>query len=301
MLMEIIQIIVMQVLLPAAFIYELWRNKSKNKLDWIILLLFTIVFITWVFLSGRWDWIGYYLRYIWLIILIPAFYFSWKKARDLPFRSPLKTRQKFSRGLYIVLLLVFGTYNVFIFSSYTTQAEAINLSFPLKEGNYYVAHGGSTTIMNYHNAHAPQQYAVDIVSLNNFGARASGLYPKDLEKYAIHGDILYGTCAGEVVEVRDGLPDLTPPEMDPEHPEGNYVGLVCEGTDAVIYIAHMQEGSVAVDEGETIEEGQPIGVVGNSGNTSEPHLHIHAEKDGVGIPIEFDGEFLTRNNIVRSN
>ncbi|WP_164667467.1 M23 family metallopeptidase [Virgibacillus doumboii] len=301
MLLPIIQVIAIQIVLPAVFIYDLWRARSENRLDWIIQLLFTVVSITWLFLSGRWDWTGYYFKYIWLILLIPAVYFSWRKTRDLPFRTTLKTGQKFSRGIYIVLLLVFGMYNVNVFSGYTTSDDAIDLSFPLQEGTYYVLHGGSSTQLNYHNAYEPQQYALDVNALNNLGFRANGLYPKELDKYVIHGDTLYAPCTGEVVETRDGLPDLTPPEMNPDQPEGNYVGLVCEGTEAVVYIAHMQEGSVAAEEGNSIQEGQPIGAVGNSGNTSEPHLHIHAEKDGIGIPITFDGEFLTRNELVRSN
>lgn len=46
-------------------------------------------------------------------------------------------------------------------------------------------------------------------------------------------------------------------------------------------------------------EVKQVGAVGNSGNTTEPHLHIHAEKDEEGIPIRFDGRFLVRNNLVR--
>src|SRR5699024_12363154 len=83
---------------------------------------------------------------------------------------------------------------------------------------------------------------------------------------------------------------------DPEHATGNYVALGCE--DAIIYIAHMKENSVKVSEGEAVQEGQQIGLVGNSGNTSEPHLHIHAEKDGIGIPLRFDGKFFVRNYLV---
>ncbi|QKY70610.1 M23 family metallopeptidase [Lentibacillus sp. CBA3610] len=301
MILPILQVIVIHIVLPAYFIYELWRIKTKNRLDWIIILLFNITFITWLFLSGSWDWIGYYFKYIWPVLLIPAIYFSWQKTKDLPFRTTLKTGQKFSRGIYIFLLLVFGLYNLNIFSGYTTSDDPINLSFPLQEGTYYVGHGGSSTQLNYHNAYEPQAYAIDIVALNSFGFRANGLYPKELNQYTIHGDTLFAPCAGEITEMRDGLPDMIPPEMNPEQPEGNYVGLGCQGTEAVVYIAHMQEDSVAVDEGDTVQAGQPIGTVGNSGNTSEPHLHIHAEKDGVGIPIEFNGEFLTRNDLVRTN
>lgn len=50
--------------------------------------------------------------------------------------------------------------------------------------------------------------------------------------------------------------------------------------------------------GENLQKGQKIGLVGNSGNTTEPHLHMHAEKDGVGVPIQFDGRFLVRNSLV---
>jgi murein DD-endopeptidase MepM/ murein hydrolase activator NlpD len=63
-----------------------------------------------------------------------------------------------------------------------------------------------------------------------------------------------------------------------------------------------------VSVGDIIKKGQPMARIGNSGHTSEPHLHIHAIsgtdtskiiKGGNGIPIYFDGKFLTRNDIVR--
>jgi murein DD-endopeptidase MepM/ murein hydrolase activator NlpD len=54
-----------------------------------------------------------------------------------------------------------------------------------------------------------------------------------------------------------------------------------------------------VAEGDNVKEMDPIGLVGNSGNSSEPHVHIHAEKDGIGIPIKFNDQFLIRNNLIR--
>ncbi|MEZ7171746.1 M23 family metallopeptidase [Sporosarcina sp. OR05] len=65
-------------------------------------------------------------------------------------------------------------------------------------------------------------------------------------------------------------------------------------------MAHMKEGSVAVAKGDTVTTGQLLGKVGNSGNTSEPHLHIHAELDGKGVPLTFDGRFLVRNQLVKT-
>lgn len=296
MTFAIIQLFIFQLVLPAVFIFTLWKGRYNSKLHWLIQALFAIMYITWTFFSGRWDWLGYYLRFIWLILLVLTLFRSWVHAKQLPFRVPTRTKNKFSLGFEMLIMLVFALYNVFVLNSYFTKDEAIQLSFPLKDGAYYIAHGGSNEMMNYHNTHEPQQYALDISKLNKFGTRANGLYPKSLEKYEIYGETLYSPCTGEVLETRNDLPNLIPPEADPEHATGNYVVLSCENV--VIYIAHMKQNSVKVSEGEMIQEGQQIGLVGNSGNTSEPHLHIHAERDGVGIPMQFDGKFMVRNQLV---
>ena len=63
-----------------------------------------------------------------------------------------------------------------------------------------------------------------------------------------------------------------------------------------------------VTVGEIVTTGDPLGEVGNSGNTSEPHLHIHAERggepgvilDGNSVPITIEGRFLVRNSVFRS-
>nr|WP_245547589.1 M23 family metallopeptidase [Nocardia brevicatena] len=48
----------------------------------------------------------------------------------------------------------------------------------------------------------------------------------------------------------------------------------------MICLSHLRRGSVMVAEGQFVEAGERIGVVGNSGNPSESHLHIHAECEG---------------------
>lgn len=294
----IIQLIFIQLILPAVFIYSLWKGIFQSKLEWMIQSLFTIVYTTWLFFSAQWDWFSYYLRYVWLIFLFLALYKSWKRIRPLPNRSKLNRKQKWSLGINAFLLIIFGAYNVLMFSGYSTKDQAIELEFPLKNGMYYIHHGGNHVLINYHNAYPAQGYALDIVKLNKFGQRAAGIYPQQLDKYVIYGDKLYSPCNGEVLEARDHLPDLTPPDADPDRPKGNFVNIKCEGEEASIYIAHIQEGSVDVEAGDLVQKGQQIGLVGNSGNTTEPHLHIHAEKDGESVPMRFNGKFLKRNNIV---
>lgn len=296
---SIIFVFVLHLIVPAAILFSLWKGPFHSRLDWLIQLLFTFMFILWIFFAGSWDWVGYYFRYVWIGLFILVLFPSWKKARILPFRVSPKKGIFFSRALNIVLILVFGMYNVFVFSSFSTDDQAMELSFPLKEGTYYIGHGGNHPQMNYHNAYLDQQYALDIVKLNNFGTRASGIYPEDLEKYAIYGDTLFSPCHGEVLEAVGDLPDQIPPATDRDNITGNYVALQCENEEATLYMAHMKENSVLVKEGDTVQAGEEIGAVGNSGNTTEPHLHIHAEIDGEGIPILFDGKFLVRNHLVR--
>ncbi len=54
-------------------------------------------------------------------------------------------------------------------------------------------------------------------------------------------------------------------------------------------------------EGARVEAGDLLGLAGNSGNTSEPHLHIHAvdAATGLGVPMAFDGRVPLRNRLFR--
>ncbi len=79
--------------------------------------------------------------------------------------------------------------------------------------------------------------------------------------------------------------------------------MQCDRAD--VLLAHLQRGSLTVRAGETVEVGQAIAKIGHSGNTTEPHLHIHARKentgksllDGEAMPITFSNRFLARNSL----
>lgn len=73
-----------------------------------------------------------------------------------------------------------------------------------------------------------------------------------------------------------------------------------------ILLGHLRQGSVVVSVGQSVVSGTPLGEVGNSGNTTQPHLHIHAERGGPEtsilenepVPVTYDDRFLVRNSIV---
>jgi hypothetical protein len=156
-----------------------------------------------------------------------------------------------------------------------------------------------------HHASPSQKYALDIVRLNGVGSRAAGVYPSRLDRYAIFGSGVCSPCAGVVAEVVGDLPDLEPGHMDRCNLAGNYVMIKHDDADISVILAHLMRNSLTVQPGDRVRAGQLLGKVGNSGNTSEPHLHIHAKRggtsviDGVGVPIRFDGRWLARNSVVR--
>ncbi len=110
-----------------------------------------------------------------------------------------------------------------------------------------------------------------------------------LEGYGCYGTPLLAPATGTVVAAHDGEPDKTPgaQAMDTATPMGNYVGLRLE-SGTYLLLAHLRPGSLSVQVGDEVAEGQPLGQCGNSGNTSEPHVHIHHQRqDPNHFPVGF--------------
>lgn len=187
------------------------------------------------------------------------------------------------------------------------------LSSPLGPGVYLVANGGTAPSINAHATLLDQSVAqhrpywgtahgVDLVALDRWGLRADGIMPAEPGRYVIFGRSVIAPCTGEVITAVNGLPDLLVPQVDHVHLAGNHVILRCQGAD--ILLGHFRNGSLLVKAGQTLVVGQPIAQVGNSGNTSEPHLHISAMQpgtpdapfSGAPIPITVDGRYLVRND-----
>jgi murein DD-endopeptidase MepM/ murein hydrolase activator NlpD len=99
---------------------------------------------------------------------------------------------------------------------------------------------------------------------------------------------------GTIVAARDDLPDNTPP-VDPPEPAldelvGNSVVEDIGGGRFAVY-AHLQHHGVAVHVGDRVRRGEVLGQVGNSGGSSEPHLHFHL-MDAAGGASALDANAL---------
>lgn len=216
-----------------------------------------------------------------------------------------------------IFCLLGGSASLFITKSLAGRglpedAAVIDLSFPMGPGIYLVANGGSDAVINAHfltldpkterqAAYRGQSYAVDFIKINALGFRAAGWRPRNPDAYAIFGQPVLAPCDGQVIQSRDGQVDMVVPEMDHSQIEGNHVTLQCG--DVAVFLGHLRQGSVSVSQGDEVVRGDRVGEAGNSGQTGEPHLHIHAQRlpssgpmlSGDPLYLTLDGIFPIRN------
>lgn len=175
------------------------------------------------------------------------------------------------------------------------SADAVDVAFPLR-GEWLAGQAGRSILTNHHTLGGDQGYAVDLVRRLPGGTTRSG--PKDdLEAYAAFGEPVRAPVAGTVVRLVTDLPDQPIGSTDRRNLAGNHVVLRL-ASDRFVLLAHLRQGSVPVRLGQAVEAGAMIGQVGNSGNTSEPHLHLQAmtaAEGGQALRLRFQGVQLTRN------
>ena len=168
------------------------------------------------------------------------------------------------------------------------------------DGAWTVVWGGATLAQNYHASTRDQRFALDLLVVVD-GATHRG--PALADHFAFGRPIL-APADGTVVEAVDGLPDLAPGTRDPEHAMGNHV-VIDHGNGEYSFLCHLQNGSVRVRLGQMTKSGDVIGKCGNSGNTSEPHLHYHLQNsprpfDGDGLPPAFSGYVADGKPVARA-
>jgi hypothetical protein len=171
------------------------------------------------------------------------------------------------------------------FLDYQTKAD---LRLPV-DGEWMVYWGGRDIAQNYHAADPGQRFALDLVVVRD-GQTHSG-DPARLESYHCWGQPILAPAPGTVVAAVDGLPDQPIGQTDPANPAGNHV-VIDFGGGEFGFLAHLRSGSLRLKAGDLVTTGQEIGDCGNSGNTSEPHLHFHLQTtptlgQGDGLPAQF--------------
>ena len=188
------------------------------------------------------------------------------------------------------------------FLDYQTRTR---LSPPF-EGEWFVFWGGRTLEQNHHAGSRSQRFAHDVTIMKDGRTYAGD--GKKLEDYHCYGQPVLAPAAGTVVWLEDGHPDQAIGSSDPSHPIGNGV-IIDHGQGEFSLLAHFQPGSIEVRKGDAVRSRQPIARCGNSGNTSEPHLHYQLQngptpEDVDGLPAFFgdlvvDGKEVERAELLR--
>lgn len=154
------------------------------------------------------------------------------------------------------------------------ERNITKLILPFKE-EWTVFWGGDTREQNYHIDSPAQKGAFDMIITNedNKSYKTDGAKNED---YYAFGKELIAPCEGEIVLVVDGIKDNSPGEMNPNYVPGNSVVLKTENEEYLLF-AHFKQHSIVVKQGQQVKQGDLLGLCGNSGNSSEPHLHLHIQ------------------------
>lgn len=167
----------------------------------------------------------------------------------------------------------------------------ITVRWPLKEKTI-VGCGGDTIQTNApHAIWASERWAYDLV------IEPANIDSKNLRDYGIYDKEIIAPVSGIIVAAYDEENDILPNTEEFLSMEGNHVYIKIDETGTFLLLNHLKKGSVLVKVGEHVKEGDIIGKVGNSGSTSEPHLHIQHQRQNPtktiypifaeGLPLYF--------------
>jgi len=156
-----------------------------------------------------------------------------------------------------------------------------------------------------------QRFAIDFARIGPDGKPFTGKGSNNQDHHGWGAEVI-AVADGVVAAALDGMPDGTPTlersaqnsnPPDLESAVGNWVALEV-GPGRYAHYVHLQSGSLRVRAGDRVRRGQVIGLLGNSGNSTGPHLHFQVT-DGPsplgseGVPYVFNR--FSRDGVVHVN
>jgi hypothetical protein len=181
----------------------------------------------------------------------------------------------------------------------TSDRSPLVIGPPLAGPNWIAGNGLETQKLNMHSnvvipvggrLNAAEEYGIDFMRIDPSIPATYDGDPTRNESYLAFGEPLLAVADATVVSVVSDRPDITPrqlPQLEAlSQATGNAVVLDL-GDGVYALYAHMQEGSATVEVGDEVKRGDVIGNLGNSGNTSEAHLHFQLQR----------GPLLTADNV----
>lgn len=161
-------------------------------------------------------------------------------------------------------------------------------------GKWTVFNGGADKALSHSWDIIPQRYAYDFIIMDDEGKSFRG-DSKNLQSYYCYGEDVIAPADGIVVKVsnkhRDSRVTGTKVFCDTWDIRGNFI-VIKHAEKEFSVVAHLIPGSIPQQVGDKVKQGEVIGKCGNSGNTSEPHIHFQLQSGksffaSAGLPISF--------------
>lgn len=194
------------------------------------------------------------------------------------------------------------------------ERAAVDVALPFT-GRWLVQNSPARRVPSHGTDLLGSRYAIDFVAVDERGRTAATrdwrtlLATEPPDRYVGFGLPVLAPGEGTVVGVHDGEPDhhgrrsqltLVPYLLGqagrlrrgPPALAGNHVIVALAGTGVFAVLAHLQRGSIDVRPGQRVTAGRQVARCGNSGNSTEPHLHLQL-MDGPdpsvarGVPVTF--------------
>lgn len=174
---------------------------------------------------------------------------------------------------------------------------ALSVGPPMRGSGWLAANGPSNNSLHRRavivlngRTYFPERFAIDWVKMGQDGVTFAG-DPSKNESYLAYNSEILAAADGQVVTVLDGIPDNIPQQAPAvtitlESIAGNHIVQNLGDGRYAVY-AHLIPGSSLVKPGDRVRRGQVIGRLGNSGNSTEPHLHFQVMNDPQ--PLASDG------------
>lgn len=204
------------------------------------------------------------------------------------------------------------------------ERQAVDASYPFT-GRWLVQNSPANRVPSHGTALYATAYAIDFVPIAEAGGSASitirALFaPEAPERFPGFGRPILAPVGGRVVTVRDdapdhrafrGLPSLWYAMTQRSRITAGWAALagnhlmIEAGTGVVVALCHLRQGSIRVQPGDGVAMGDPLAECGNSGNSTEPHLHVQAMSDtdptsARALPMSFNRALPRSGSIVGS-
>lgn len=257
----------------------------------VITLFYHLLFLFGI--EGTWRLIVYYFAPFFIAIIAVIFFIVGviRSIRKKPYLGAYRLIGLL--GLLFFPLSYFyradyaGTFFNAYPSSHDGKISEVKFEIPI-DTTLTVAWGGKSLNENYHVTEPDQRWAYDLfVMRDGFSFKGDST---NLANYFCYGLPIIAPADGKIMEVVDTMPDMAIGDLSEEsYPNGNYIVLKVAENEYLL-LCHLKPNSIKVKVGEFVKQGKEIASVGNSGHTSEPHLHIQLQDDisyGEGIPLYF--------------